>query len=802
MKKVAIRYWLSIAAFLLLQISVTTIVYGQQLLHGTVPANIARLGLKPICRLDSTKQLNLAICLPIRNETTLNDLLWQIYDPTSPNYHHYLTVEQFTSEFGPSSQDYQSVIAFAKANGLTVTGTPSNNMLLDVSGSVANIEKAFHLTMRVYHHPTEARTFYAPDNDPSVDLAVPILRISGLDNYSLPRPHSKATRIINGENATANAGSGPGNPGTYWGTDFRAAYVPSVSLNGSGQKLGLLQFDGYNASDITYYENYKTPHLPNVTLTNVLLDGFNGNPIGNEDWDREVCLDIEMAISMAPGLSGVVVYEAGPNGSYDDIITRMATDNSCKQLSSSWGLSGDVVDSYADQIFKEMAMQGQSFFNASGDIDAITNSTWISGGDTVYSYFDFPSEDTNITQVGGTTLTTTGPGGSWSSESVWNTNTYYASPTNAFLGSTGGVSTLYSIPSWQKGINMSNNQGSTTMQNVPDVALTADNVYVRCSLPDGNDWTVVGTSCAAPLWAGFIALANQQAANFGYNTAGLINHIVYSIGKITNYNSYFHDITSGNNAWPGSSGKFSAVAGYDLCTGWGTPNGQALINAFSSVTVSISGPTYLNMNQAGTYTCTVSDGVPSYNYQWWKEENGVPGLGPISSTTASPERPAPGNWYQVGTNSPTLSSSDVTNFSVKCVVTDAIFKSNTNDTRDSTTSNILSVAVGGSGNIAAGNPGDDAALVTLIPENNSLSQNYPNPFNPSTEIRFGLTKPAHVRLVVYDILGREVASLADEQMDAGYHSVSWNASGVSSGVYIYRLTAGSFVQTRRMLVVK
>jgi len=139
-KNVAIKYGFLLVTFLLLQFYTVVIANGQQVLHGTVPANIGRLGLKPISRLDSTKQLNFAICLPVRNETELNDLLWQIYDPTNPNYHNYLTVEQFTSEFGPSFQDYQAVIAFAKANGLTVTGTYSNNMLLDVSGSVTNVE--------------------------------------------------------------------------------------------------------------------------------------------------------------------------------------------------------------------------------------------------------------------------------------------------------------------------------------------------------------------------------------------------------------------------------------------------------------------------------------------------------------------------------------------------------------------------------------------------------------------------------------------------------------------------------------
>jgi len=185
----------------------------------------------------------------MRNETELSDLLNQIYDPSSPIYHHYLTPAQFTERFGPSIQDYQAVIAYAKKHGLRVTATYSNRMLVDVNGSVPDIERAFHLKMNVYRHPTENRTFYAPSADPSLDLSTSVLHIGGLDNYELPRPGLVTKRLITAQSAASpNSGSGPG--GTYKGKDFRAAYVPGTSLNGSGQAVGLLEFDGYSASDI------------------------------------------------------------------------------------------------------------------------------------------------------------------------------------------------------------------------------------------------------------------------------------------------------------------------------------------------------------------------------------------------------------------------------------------------------------------------------------------------------------------------------------------------------------------------
>jgi subtilase family serine protease len=152
----------------------------RQIVHTHIPAATAPL--QPLGLLEKSRHLNLAIGLPLRNQETLSNLLQQIYDPSSPNYHHYLTPEQFAERFGHTEQDYQSVIAFANTNGFTVTGMHPNRMLLDVNGSVADIERVMHVTMHVYQHPTEARTFYAPDAEPSLDLTVPILGLSGLNN--------------------------------------------------------------------------------------------------------------------------------------------------------------------------------------------------------------------------------------------------------------------------------------------------------------------------------------------------------------------------------------------------------------------------------------------------------------------------------------------------------------------------------------------------------------------------------------------------------------------------------------------
>jgi uncharacterized repeat protein (TIGR03803 family) len=542
----------------------------RQKLHGHVPAQVGRL--QTLDRLGSTNRLNLVIGLPLRNRAALATLLGQLYDPASPDYHQYLMPAEFAARFGPTPQDYEAVMAFAKANGLRVTGTHPNRTLVDVSGAVGDIEKTFQVRLHVYQHPTEGRTFYAPDVEPSLGLAVPVLNISGLDNFALPRPVFSFRKI---SPATPNAepaavGSGP--RGYLLGRDFRAAYAPGVALDGTGQAVGLLELDGYFASDIYAYENLAG--LPNVPLTNVLVNGFSGRAGSN---NGEVALDIEMAIAMAPGLSKVIVYEASSVTSIYDLLNRMATDTNslgqpaARQLSSSWMWMAPA--SGQEQVFQQFAAQGQSFFQASGDEGAYC------GTCSPHS----PTDSTNITVVGGTFLTTSAAGGAWQSETVWDLG---RQPDGTYVGSGGGSSTNYAIPGWQQGIDMTSNGGSTIKRNLPDVACVADGIWVVVN--NGEQGAASGTSAAAPLWAGFAALINEQAAASGKPSVGLINPAIYAIGKSSSYASGFHDITIGNttNACCGPV-KFFACPGYDLCTGWGTPNGSNLISALLTPPVAL-----------------------------------------------------------------------------------------------------------------------------------------------------------------------------------------------------------------------
>jgi uncharacterized repeat protein (TIGR01451 family) len=220
-----------------------------------------------------------------------------------------------------------------------------------------------------------------------------------------------------------------------------------------------------------------------------------------------------------------------------------------------------------------MALQGQTFFTASGDGDAYP-------AGTVDSPFGFgtPSDSSYVTSVGGTTLTMTAGGTAKISETVWNWGLTYGTNYDG-IGSSGGSSTYYQIPYWQTNVSMTACQGSTTFRNFPDVAMTADNVLV---IADGGvEYQVGGTSCAAPLWAGFTALINQQGTNTGHAAVGFLNPALYHVASGSSYTNCFNDITTGNNEWSGSPTLFVATNNYDLCTGLGTPNGTNLINALT-----------------------------------------------------------------------------------------------------------------------------------------------------------------------------------------------------------------------------
>ena len=532
-------------------------------LAGDTPAAVAtarRLG-----RLGGAAPVTAVMTFPLRRPEELTDLLSRLQDPADPLYGQYLTPAEFAARFSPTQRDYDAAARYAKAEGLTVTGTQPNRLLLEISGPAARMEAAFgvHLTR---YQSADGRIFHAPDAAPSVPRALSgiLSGVAGLSSAALRRPHSirrldTAIRRAAAQGART-AGSGP--DGGLAPQDIKTAYgLGASALTGSGQTLALFELDGYTPSDIAGYEAQFG--LPSVPLQNVLLNTATGAAGTDAD---EVTLDIELQLALAPGASKLIVYETG--GTDAQVLacySRIASDNLAKQVSTSWGLDEQENTSSLIQsentIFQQMAAQGQTIYAAAGDSGAYDSGTRRDG-----LRVDDPASQPYVCGVGGTTLTTAAPGGAYASETVWNSGTVQ----NGAGG--GGVSSVWPIPSWQQAANPSAAGGSTTMRNVPDVSLNADPNTGYAVYYTGKWYVYGGTSCAAPLWSGFTALVNQQRTANGLAPMGQASPVLYPLLSGSRYASDFHDIANGS-----TNLYYSAVTGYDDASGLGTPLGAGLI---------------------------------------------------------------------------------------------------------------------------------------------------------------------------------------------------------------------------------
>ena len=544
---------------------------------------------KPAGPAASNQSMRLDVVIALSDPIGLNEFLKELYDPASLAYRHFLTVAEFTQRFGPSQSNYDAVVRFANANGFSVVGGTRDGMDVQIEGPVSAVETAFHLLMNTYQHPTENRIFYAPDREPTVDLPFALWHISGLDNYSIPHPlyvkKSDYAKLhgLRPEDVVTHATTGSGPSASFLGSDMRAAYYGGTALNGSGQNLGLFEYEGTDLADLTtYYKNVGQTN--NVPVTLLSTDGTSTSCVYSKCDDTEQTLDMTQALGMAPGLASLVMYV----GSTDTAIISAMTSHSPlpTTIGCSWGWT-PADPSTLDPYFQRMSSQGQNFFAASGD-----SSTWSKSNEA------WPADDANVVSVGGTDLVTASAAGPWKSETAW-------------ADSGGGISPdSIPIPSWQQlaGVINSSNKGSTTLRNGPDVSANANFTFYVCAdqtTCTANEYG--GTSFAAPMWAGYIALVNQQLVANGQPTIGFINPTIYAQNVTSSYATDFHDITSG------TSGSYSAVTGYDLVTGWGSPNTgliSALTGTGSSPAFTISAsPTSVSVVQGSTGTSTISTSV-------------------------------------------------------------------------------------------------------------------------------------------------------------------------------------------------
>lgn len=519
---------------------------------------------KAVGHKNSTDRISFLITLKPRNASELDQLISDLSNPASPRYKQFITPADFTKMFGATKTDLASVTSFLKGKGLSVDGISDNNLSLNVSGTTAQVEAAFNVAINEYVNDKQ-QSYYANDRQVEVPASLTGL-LSGvhIDNEAhWSRAQAKPA-------LQPRLGSGPN--GGYTPAELRNAYnvngLISAGIDGTGQKVAVFELDGYKVANVnTYYTYYS---LGSPTPQTILVDGYNGAAGGGQ---VEVELDIEIVNAIAPKAL-VQVYE-GPNSDAGvvDTYQRIATDNTSKVVSVSWGMceldSTSAEMNSMHTVFQQMATQGQSVFDASGDSGAYDCKP-NGGANANKLAVDSPANDPLITGVGGTKLTLSGS--SWGSEVVWGT-------TANSSGGGGGISTFYTRPSYQVGTGVD----TAAKRQVPDVSGDADpasGYSVYSFNGTSNAWFPVGgTSAAAPLWAGIAALNNQYAGTKGHAILGQANVALYALFNGTQTLPAFHDITSGNNLF------YAATAGFDKATGIGTPNAYNLVHDLNDGTI-------------------------------------------------------------------------------------------------------------------------------------------------------------------------------------------------------------------------
>lgn len=447
----------------------------------------------------------------------------------------------FEATHGASPEDLAKIKQFASENGLKVieTGNELARRTVVLSGTVANLQKAFGVELKEYSHPGgNFRGRVGSLTVPS-DYADIIEGVFGLDDRPQASPHNRRMPKNSGIRAlTAQTSHDPNEV---------ARLYNFPDTDGSGQCIGMLELGGgFGADDLHTY--FTSLGISEPQVISVSVDGGKNSPSTPDSDDGEVMLDIEVAGAVSPGAKIAVYFAPNTDRGFLDALTTAIHDdvNQPSVISISWGAPEaqwtDQAKQQFDQALQSAAAMGINVCCASGDNGS---SDGLNDGD---NHVDFPASSPFALACGGTTLQASN--NKISKETVWNNQ-----PSGGATG--GGFSTFFDRPDYQSALD------GVSMRGVPDVAGDADPHTGYNVLVDGEQAVFGGTSAVAPLWAALIAKINQQVGG----PVGFLNPILYQLGK------GFHDIATGNN------GAFHATTGWDACTGLGTPNGSQLFDA-------------------------------------------------------------------------------------------------------------------------------------------------------------------------------------------------------------------------------
>jgi subtilase family serine protease len=586
-------------------------------------------GLSPIATSDAvvnkaiSTSFDLALAQP--HASALRAFIASLSNPASPNYHRYLTPEQYAARFGATATTVAAVRSYFTSFGLEASLTKGHNVMR-VDGTTSQIARAFDAsveTVRLAGGTLDAH-FTSRASLPRA-VAADVTAVAGLstvepETTGLAFAHSaKVATAGTCVSAGSSSGTTPNSVGGYTVQQQAQLYGLSTAWaagdTGVGQTIGVYELSSFDTSDV---QTYLSCYALSPTINTVDVDGGPSSSDNAGDAPDEATLDVEETTALAPG-AVLEVYQGTQSGSGPtDIYSEIASQDSATIVTTSWGICESQTDGSAQveqPIFEEMAAQGQTVVAAAGD-EGSSDCEGVQGAPApTTAAVDDPASQPYVTGVGGLTVSDIAP----LSESVWNDDC-----TSQDCGASGGGSSItWSRPAWQvaSGINTT----TETMRMVPDLSVMGDPAtgFIQyytgtgtgfCRHSCSGGWgSIGGTSIGAPLVSSLIAVAAQAC---GVARLGFVNPALYAMSA-TGYN----DVTSGNNDLF-ANGVYSAGVGYDMASGLGSPNGAAFLAGLCPTTYSalkssfaISSPTGVVATAGPTISATLrnADGAPLAN---------------------------------------------------------------------------------------------------------------------------------------------------------------------------------------------
>ena len=581
-------------------------------------------------------------------QADLETLIAAQQNPASPLYHQWLTPDQFAARFGMAQSDIDKVQTWLQQQGFSIDSVARSRNMIRFSGSAGQVERAFQTQMHFFN--VQGEKHFAPATALSLPTAVvsSVASVGNLDDFRLRPMHIRSNNVQPRSNFTSGvSGSvflGPGDIATI----YNLKPLLSSSVDGTGQSIAILGQSSVLTTDLQAFQKAAGITVKDPTM---VIVPTSGGPQAFSGDESESDLDLEWSSAIAPGADIFFVY-TGSSTNYGvfDSLQYAVDEKIANIISISYGacetnVVGTTALTNLEAILKQAATQGQTVLAASGDAGSTacyispttTNPTLATQEGLAVSY---PASSQYVTGVGGTEISQanaayyTNGSAYWKAETsgtdilssalqyipevVWNDDlaSVQGGGTSLSAGG-GGVSKIYTTkPSWQTGVP---GIPADSARDVPDISLLSSPAYVPylyCS-SDTSAWSsgqtgscvnntfrdsaqnltlAGGTSFATPVFAGMLAILNQQK---GYTTGqGLLNKGLYTLAaNSTTYSTVFHDITSGNNACPSSLGasfcsgaattKYSAAAGYDLATGLGSFDLDKLVAAWPAATTTL-----------------------------------------------------------------------------------------------------------------------------------------------------------------------------------------------------------------------